>query len=518
MDRYDRQVRLWNTNGQNALSNSSVCFINISSAATETMKNIVLPGINSITIIDSQSTIPSNDSLELLKLNNLKSNYFYDINNSHPFKYIAQNIAYNLSNLNPDVKSINVLTDPLQSFISQGDNFWKQFDCVVYSFDAQTDPYIDQLSEILWHLNIPLVKLSSIGFYSYYTVQFNQLNIIETHQNDLVDLRLDSPWDELISYINNIDISHVSNPNEYFKYPYNVILIKLYQDNKQKFGKKLTTKQIRQEIDKLFLTRDESNLLEAYNKAYLLMKNSSELSENIKELFNNIPNELTFDTSLFWILVSSLKKFYDKYNQLPLSGVLPDMESDSEKYKELKEIYRRKFISDKEFIYFESMQLLNSLNRSPSELKDNDHLITLFVKNCKYLKIINGSKHKNLSEKVLKQVPNNNNMVLYLAFQILEKFIKLEQRYPNQNDKSNLRTLAVSYLCGEKTLPSFPDGLDKFLDEISRYSGIEIHNISAVIGGITGQEIIKLLTNQYIPVNNSLGFDGISGKTHSFKL
>ena len=51
-NKYDRQLRLWGENGQRALATSKVCLLYAAPAGTETLKNLVLPGIGSITIVD----------------------------------------------------------------------------------------------------------------------------------------------------------------------------------------------------------------------------------------------------------------------------------------------------------------------------------------------------------------------------------------------------------------------------------------------------------------------------------
>jgi amyloid beta precursor protein binding protein 1 len=51
-DKYDRQLRLWGANGQNALMNSSILLINADSVGAETLKNLVLPGVGAFTILD----------------------------------------------------------------------------------------------------------------------------------------------------------------------------------------------------------------------------------------------------------------------------------------------------------------------------------------------------------------------------------------------------------------------------------------------------------------------------------
>lgn len=49
-------------------------------------------------------------------------------------------------------------------------------------------------------------------------------------------------------------------------------------------------------------------------------------------------------------------------------------------------------------------------------------------------------------------------------------------------------------------------------EEVARAAGGEMHNISAVLGGMVAQEIIKVVTRQYIPVDNTCIFDGIESR------
>ena len=53
--RYDRQLRLWGEHGQAAMEDSSICLLNGSATGTETLKNLVLPGIGAFTIVDGAS-------------------------------------------------------------------------------------------------------------------------------------------------------------------------------------------------------------------------------------------------------------------------------------------------------------------------------------------------------------------------------------------------------------------------------------------------------------------------------
>ena len=51
-DKYDRQLRLWGANGQKALMDAHILLVQADSVGTETLKNLVLPGVGAFTILD----------------------------------------------------------------------------------------------------------------------------------------------------------------------------------------------------------------------------------------------------------------------------------------------------------------------------------------------------------------------------------------------------------------------------------------------------------------------------------
>ena len=59
---------------------------------------------------------------------------------------------------------------------------------------------------------------------------------------------------------------------------------------------------------------------------------------------------------------------------------------------------------------------------------------------------------------------------------------------------------------------------ETILEELCRYGASELHSISAFIGGCCAQEAIKLITHQYVPVNNLLVYNGIRQSTSVFQL
>ncbi|GMT03997.1 hypothetical protein PENTCL1PPCAC_26171, partial [Pristionchus entomophagus] len=54
--------------------------------------------------------------------------------------------------------------------------------------------------------------------------------------------------------------------------------------------------------------------------------------------------------------------------------------------------------------------------------------------------------------------------------------------------------------------------------EMCRYAASEPHAVASLLGGIAAQEVIKLATRQYIPVEKTLVYDVHSGLTETFNL
>jgi amyloid beta precursor protein binding protein 1 len=55
-------------------------------------------------------------------------------------------------------------------------------------------------------------------------------------------------------------------------------------------------------------------------------------------------------------------------------------------------------------------------------------------------------------------------------------------------------------------------------EEVARAKGGELHNISALTGGMVAQEVIKIITKQYIPIDNTCIFDGITSRTQVLRI
>jgi len=64
-----------------------------------------------------------------------------------------------------------------------------------------------------------------------------------------------------------------------------------------------------------------------------------------------------------------------------------------------------------------------------------------------------------------------------------------------------------------------PDSLpDSFLKEMCRFGGSQIHTIAAYLGGVAAQEVIKFVTKQWEPFNNTFIYDGITGMSGPLEI
>jgi len=59
---------------------------------------------------------------------------------------------------------------------------------------------------------------------------------------------------------------------------------------------------------------------------------------------------------------------------------------------------------------------------------------------------------------------------------------------------------------------------DDYIHEVCRYGGAELHAMAAFMGGCASQEAIKMLTRQYIPIDNLLLFNTMNSTTTQIKI
>lgn len=513
--RYDRQLRLWASTGQTNLENSHICLINATPTGSEILKNLVLPGIGEFTIIDNRRVTPQD----------LSGNFFLkrqDLN-----QVLADAVKANLSELNSEVCGHSINRSIISILLEESHQFWDQFNVVIVSDYV---PQLELLKEILWNKKTPLLIVNTIGFYGSLNIIANEITVIETHDpSRLYDLRIDKPWPELQAFVNSIDLDSLDD-TDHAHVPYIVIYIKALQTWKvdhnglvpQNYHEK---KLFRSYIEQLSRNINlEANFIEASNSIHRALQTTG-IPISIQKLFEKVTaaNE-SFDAStpIFWIFIKALKRFVEKNdNQLPLPGTLPDMASDTTSYLCLQTIYREKAWKDQELFTREVIKVLEEVGRSKEEL--NRDSITSFCKNSQMLYVTSGSK-KLYSSSLIQELLNSSNdaendpyntLGIYFAILTYNLFIEKCNRSPTLKDLDLLEILFADNILNRSSVPS---SVITTFRELLSHNTRHYHNINSLMGGIASQEVLKLATAQYTPLDNLFVFDGIRSVSEKWKI
>ena len=150
--RYDRQLRLWGEHGQEAMEDCSICLLNGSATGAETLKNLVLPGIGSFTVVDGAN----------VALGDLGNNFFLDEGSLGRKR--AECVTAFLQELNEHVSGSYVSEDILEVLAARPD-FLSGFSLVI----ATQMPHnaLREVSAACAAPKIPLIVVHAYGFLGY---------------------------------------------------------------------------------------------------------------------------------------------------------------------------------------------------------------------------------------------------------------------------------------------------------------------------------------------------------------
>ena len=87
----------------------------------------------------------------------------------------------------------------------------------------------------------------------------------------------------------------------------------------------------------------------------------------------------------FWIIANAIKQFYEKHNELPLPGAVPDMKAESEVYVQLQNIYKAKARQD-------VTEVLETVREHPDGGLVDTAEVEAFCKNAAFIKLIHPVK------------------------------------------------------------------------------------------------------------------------------
>ncbi|GAB4825190.1 NEDD8-activating enzyme E1 regulatory subunit axr1 [Ancistrocladus abbreviatus] len=517
--KYDRQLRIWGEQGQAALEKASVCLLNCGPTGSETLKNLVLGGIGSITVVDGSK----------VEVGDLGNNFMVDESSVGESK--SKCVCTLLQELNDAVKAKFIEEYP-EKLIETKPSFFSQFTLVVATQLAE-DAMV-KLDKICRDANVTLVFARSYGLTGLVRISVKEHTVVESKPDHFLDdLRLNNPWLELKRFVESLDIN-VSDPVAHKHIPYVVILIKMAEEWAQSHDCSLPyTREEKKKFKDLLKSRmiglDEENYKEAIDASFKLVAPQG-ISSNLQQIVNDSCAEVDSNSSDYWVMVAALKEFIanEGGGEAPLEGSIPDMTSSTEHYVSLQKLYQAK--AEVDFLAMEQRvrNILKKIGRDP----DNISKMTIknFCKNarkltvCRYRPIEEEFKSPNLPELQKYLIDEDYSMAVgfYILLRAVDRFAANYNCYPGQfdgeidEDISRLKTIAVGLLgdlgCNGSTLT------EDLINEVCRFGAAELHAVAAFIGGIASQEVIKLITKQFIPMCGTFIFNGIDHKSQLLSL
>eukprot|EP00929_Paragymnodinium_shiwhaense_P095478 TRINITY_DN5663_c0_g1_i1.p1 TRINITY_DN5663_c0_g1~~TRINITY_DN5663_c0_g1_i1.p1 ORF type:complete len:525 (+),score=118.66 TRINITY_DN5663_c0_g1_i1:145-1719(+) len=520
-DKYDRQIRLWGAHGQRALMEAKLCVLGSTACATETLKNLVLPGIGHFTVVDNQP----------VQAADLGQNFFLEEEDMGRLR--AEAVCGHLLEMNPDVKGTHVGKAPAQA-VAEGVDFFRDFTLVVACQLGESSAL--RLDAICQELDIPLLLVTSLGFLGRLRISVGEHAVCETKpDSEFGDLRLTAPFPELRSFVDSIDFASLSDI-DHAHVPYVVILIQaLDVFRKETAGKPIPQNKEDKDRFKDILQRmkrqpEEQNFQEALDNAYKAWVPYSvpDPMQQVLELRTKRPK------ADFWVVARAVAQFVRDSGKLPLAGTLPDMTASTDLYVKLQEAYIAKANADCATINNHVALIQKELGLTSSITPE---YVKRFCQNAQYCEVF---RCKTLEEEYRPisseeggidfecEVMDEDSLIQwYIALRAADRFREEHGHLPGSVcDDGNEAALAADVAALSKTAAQLVESYkvegisaeQKHLEEVVRAGGAEIHCTSSVMGGITSQEAVKLVTKQYSPNLGVLLYDGLHGKMQSLPL
>jgi len=201
------------------------------------------------------------------------------------------------------------------------------------------------------------------------------------------------------------------------------------------------------------------------------------------------------------------------------------MTADTHSFLALQEIYQTKAREDIDAIAANVSKILKSVGKPEDAISHDD--VRLFCRNAQFLRFV---RTRSLTEEYTTETAAKDNIssslydngIFYVLLRAVDRFYSKQGRFPGwkddqvQTDLPLLKELVQGFLTENGCEASAVS--DDVIHEMCRFGASELHNIAAFLGGVVSQEAIKILTHQWVPLNNTLIFNGMKCTSETFQF
>ncbi|KAG1678526.1 hypothetical protein FOA52_014560 [Chlamydomonas sp. UWO 241] len=530
--RYDRQIRIWGVHGQVRFETARVLLLNCSATGSETLKNLVLGGIASFTIVDG-ARVGAQD---------LGSNFMVD--EASLGEPRAKMVTGLLQEMNDSVSGSFVEEAP-ETLLASNPSFFADFSLVIATQLRESDAI--KLDEVCRSLKVPLLLARSYGLIGYIEPSLPEHLVVESKPDSAVeDLRLAHPFPQLRDWALSFDLASLDD-HMYLHVPYVVLLLHAAEQwkaqqatagaaaggpstSKERAAFKELINGMRRQHDGVPL--DQINFDEALKAAFHVWTQPAIPPEVRALLADPAAANLTNDSDDFWFIIAGLAAFVAAENEgggllLPLEGSIPDMHAITDLYLQIQRVYRDKADADTNAVQAHVGAALQRMGR-PADSIGRD-AVRLACKNARNLRVVRyrpmstelsgdgGRRGAALQRMLSGEGTGLADAAFYVLLRAADRFHGAHGRLPGtydsqvEEDVPLLKSMANQILaevgaCGV----AVPDDC---VVEMCRFGAGELHVVASVVGGMAAQEAIKLITKQFMPVPGVLLYNAIASTT-----
>jgi len=548
-NRFDRQLRLWGSHGQKLLESAHICALGSGAAVSETLKNLVLPNIHKFTIIDDATVSEVDDG----------NNFF--VSEDDIGKPRGEVVRKNLLEMNPwdeknriGVQGIFINKNPGKA-VEEGLEKFKKYQVVIATEISEHNML--KLSTFCYEQNITFLLMRINGLIGYIRWSKREHCIAESHPVDIdtSDIRLYPDqlknFPEYAEYISSFDFKQIRSDSHLHRHaPWPAIVHYQLQEWIKKHGaipKDFDERQeFKEQIKKASLfIHEELNFQEAVRNAHKACIKPM-LDESVQTVLEDpAAKNITSSSDPFWFVIYAINEFkrVEGRGYLPVSAEIPDMTSLPEMYVKLQNIFRTRERKDldavRKHVEAKLKQVGSPTNSISAEYIDRvaKHIRTAAVVRCSSIEASYDAKRadsealneifeeweeeKEWDEETMGPRPiQPKNIHWYFAMRASDRFRTKYGRYPGvgkdlERDVKLLTEILTGLFQEYKIRAKVEPAV---CQELVRFGATEIHNTAAMLGGVASQILLKLITRQFVPFDNTFVFNGIHTSANVYEL
>lgn len=572
-DRYDRQIRLWGEGGQASLSRASVLVLGSGATATETLKNLVLPGIASFTIVDASPCASTH-----------AGNFFVPTPDASPSACAA---ATHLAELNPRVAGSYIAADASDFLDDEAaaSLFVARYTLVVAAQLGLGHATLRLVARACAAAGVPLVLARSYGGVGLVRLQHpaGEAAVLSSREEAPADLRIRKPFKELRDLCESAR-GKLKDAHTASAVPFVLILCLALEAFRAAHAGALPASRAEQEEFKGIVAAmrpagcpsDAANFAEALKRKHLRLCHAPArgLPDSVRALFRHaradpaaprivrdespvspaplpasLPTPIAVNGACaagaragaralrterdsFWLHVAAVRAFFEETGALPLAGALPDMAAGTAEYVALQRAYAARAGADAAEVLRHAQCVAE--HRGAPDAAPTLAGVAAFCKDVALARVVAGRGLLEEAEAAAKSgfmetahdagaldpSMGNSAVAYYPLFRAVDMFYKENGRHAGGNPacvESDIAMVREFLARVKEEIGGVPKALwGDEVEEMVRFANAELHNVAALVGGVAAQEAVKVITRQFVPLNNTLVFNFSNMTSSSF--